>query len=133
MASDEHLKQALRRLGDAKGHAVLIVEPSPDQQARLARLLAVRGHRVIGTSTMDGARAFLQAFPVDLVLLAEEVAGDSPLQVVADMVGRRPNARIVIMTPNEELENGEESQRFAALEYVSRSLGGDVLQNLLPS
>jgi hypothetical protein len=49
------------------------------------------------------------------------------------MVGRRPNARIVIMTPNEELENGEESQRFAALEYVSRSLGGDVLQNLLPS
>jgi DNA-binding NtrC family response regulator len=133
VASDEHLKQALRRLGDAKGHAVLIVEPSPDQQARLARLLAVRGHRVIGTSTMDGARAFLQAFPVDLVLLAEEVAGDSPLQVVADMVGRRPNARIVIMTPQDAVENGDESRRFAALEYVSRSLGGDVLQNLLPS
>lgn len=131
--SDEQLKQALKRLGDAPGRAVLIVEPSPDHQARLARLIAVHGHRVIGTSTMDGARAFLQAFPVDLVLLAEEVVGDSPLEVVADMVGRRPNARIAIMTPPDTSAAGPESTRFAALEYVPRSLGRDVLESLLPS
>jgi ActR/RegA family two-component response regulator len=126
---DEQLKQALERLGDAPGRAVLIVEPSPDHQARLARLMAVHGHRAIGTSTLDGARAFLQAFPVDLVLLAEEVTADAPLQVVAEMIGRRPNARIVIMTPKDA--ETAESRRFAALEYVPRSFGVDVLQTLL--
>jgi ActR/RegA family two-component response regulator len=132
MASDEQLTHALERLGRGPGRAVLIVEPSPDHQARLARLIAVHGHRAIGTSTIDGALAFLRAFPVDLVLLAEEVAGDSPLRVVAQLVGRRPNARIVIMTPPSTGLPIPEGARLAALEYVPRSLGVDVLQSLLP-
>ena len=131
MESDDQLQYALRRLGQGPGRAVLIVEPSPDHQARLARLIAVRGHRAIGTSTLEGALSFLRAFPVDLVLLAEEVAGESPLRVVAEMLGRRPHARIVIMTPPDATTQPEGS-RFAALEYVPRSLSVDVLQTLLP-
>ena len=133
MASDEQLQHVLKDLGDGPGQAVLIVEPSPDHQARLARLVAVHGQRAIGASTIDGALAFLRAFPVDLVLLAEEVAGDSPLRVVAELVGRRPNARIVIMTPPKTGTEDAETGRFAALEYVPRSLDGHVLQSLLPS
>ena len=132
MESDDQLQYALKRLGGGPGRAVLIVEPSPDHQARLARLIAVRGHRAIGTSTLEGALSFLRAFPVDLVLLAEEVGGTSPLRVVAEMLGQRPNARIVIMTPPEANEDSEHS-RVTALEYVPRSLGIDVLQTLLPS
>jgi ActR/RegA family two-component response regulator len=133
MESDEQLAHALERLGAGPGRAVLIVEPSPDHQARLARLIAVHGHRAIGASSLGGALAFLRAFPVDLVLLAEEIGGDSPLQVVAEMIGSRPNARIVIMTPQSTAASSPEATRFAALEYVPRSLGVDVLQSLLPS
>jgi ActR/RegA family two-component response regulator len=111
----------------------LIVEPSPDQQARLARLLAVRGHRAIGTTTLDGALALLRACPVDLILLAEEVAGASPLRVVAEIVGRRPNARIVIMTPPNKADAIDAADRLSALEYVPRSFDGDALAALLPS
>ena len=68
------VEHALRGLSGGPGSAVLIVEPSPDHQARVARLLAVRGHRAIGTTSVDGAMAFMRAFPVDLVLLAEEIA-----------------------------------------------------------
>jgi DNA-binding NtrC family response regulator len=133
MAIDIPVHQALRDLQGGRGRAVLIVEPSPDQQARLARLMAVHGHRVVGTSTLDGAHAFLQAFPADLVLLAEELAGDSPLRVVADIVGHRPGARIVIMTRPTGVDAKAGTARQSALEYVPRSFGGDVLQTLLPN
>lgn len=131
--ADNDLQRALAGLSHGPGRAVLIVEPSPDQQARLARLMAVNGHRAIGTSTLDGALAFLRAFPVDLVLLAEELAGDNPLRVVAEIVGNRPNARIAIMTPSRP-QPGDATQdtaRFAALDYVPSSFGSEELQTLL--
>ena len=128
---ERDLEHALRGLKSGPGKVVLIVEPSPDQQARMARLLAVRGHRAIGTTSIDGALAFLRAFPVDLVLLAEEAVGDSPLRVVAELIGRRPNARIVILTPARAPATTPD--RIAALEYMPRSFDGEALAALLPS
>jgi ActR/RegA family two-component response regulator len=133
MATDNQLHEALRELEGGPGRAVLIVEPSPDHQARLARLMAIHGHRAVGTSSLEGALAFLRAFPADLVLLAEELVGDSPLRVVAEIVGRRPGARIVIMTPPSSLQPTLDSSHLGALEYVPRSFGGDVLEALLPT
>jgi ActR/RegA family two-component response regulator len=125
------VEHALRQLDSGPGSAVLIVEPSPDHQARVARLLAVRGHRAIGTTSVDGAMAFMRVFPVDLVLLAEEVAGDAPWRVVAELMSGRPKTRIVIMTPPSRA--GHEPARADALEYVPRSFDGDALSELLPS
>lgn len=135
MATGNQLHEALRDLEAGPGRAVLIVEPSPDHQARLARLMAVHGHRAVGTSSLEGALAFLRAFPADLVLLAEELVGDSPLRVVAEIVGRRPGARIVIMTPPTSLQPIPNlgPTHLGALEYVPRSFGGDVLEALLPT
>ena len=134
-ANDHRFSEALRKLSRSAGRAVLIVEPSPDHQARLARLVAVHGHRAIGTCSLDGALALLQVFPVDLVLLADEIAGRAPLKVVAEIIGRRPGSRIVIMTPPTQTgptAAEDESPRLEALEYVPRLFGGDVLQSLLP-
>ena len=128
----------VKGLTNGPGRAVLIVDPSPDHQARLARLMAVHGHRAIGTSSLDGAFAFLQAFPADLVLLAEEAAGATPRSVVADIADRRPNARVAIMVPSDhvELESDGEvdpDSDVAALEYVPHAMNGDTLAILLPS
>jgi ActR/RegA family two-component response regulator len=126
------IEHALRGLQSGPGRAVLIVEPSPDQQAKMARLLAVRGHRAIGTTSIDGALAFLRAFPVDLVLLAEEVAGESPLRIVAELIGRRPNARIVILTrPRGANATDLPPDRLPTLEYMPRSFDGEALAALL--
>ena len=125
--ADNDLQRALAGLKQGPGRAVLIVEGSPDQQARLARLMAVNGHRAIGTSTIEGALAFLQAFPVDLVLLSEQLAGDNPLPVVAEIVGRRPHARIAIMTAGKHAPDA----RFVALDYVPVTLNSDTLRELL--
>jgi DNA-binding NtrC family response regulator len=128
----------VKGLTNGPGRAVLIVDPSPDHQARLARLMAVHGHRAIGTSSLDGAFAFLQAFPADLVLLAEEAAGATPHSVVADIADRRPNARVAIMVPSDHAELDSDSEvdpdsDVAALEYVPHAMNGDTLATLLPS
>lgn len=122
------VQRALQGLAGGPGRAVLVVEPGPDQQARLARLVTVRGHRAIGTSSLDGARAFIRAFPVDLVLLAQEVVGDSALAIVADLLGTRPHARVVIMTTPDHVGFGPASR---VLEHVERPFSADVLNRLL--
>jgi DNA-binding response OmpR family regulator len=127
-ADSSDVQRALQNLADGPGRAVLVVEPSPDQQARLARLVTVRGHRAIGTSSLDGARAFMRAFPVDLVLLAHEVVGDSALSVVAELVGTRPHARVVILTPPEHMDQVSSSR---VLEHVARPFNGEMLGALL--
>jgi DNA-binding NtrC family response regulator len=131
------MPKAVEGLSKGPGRAVLIVDPSPDHQARLARLMAVHGHRAIGTSSLDGAFAFLQAFPADLVLLAEEAAGATPRSVVADIADRRPNARVAIMVPPDHAELGEPDPDAEidedALEYVPRALSGERLATLLPT
>jgi DNA-binding response OmpR family regulator len=122
------LPHAAAGLLRGRGRAVLIVDPSPDHQARLARLTAVHGHRAIGASSLDGALAFLQAFPADLVLLAEEAAGPAPMRAVAELVGKRPTARIAILTPR-TLPDDEPG--VTALEYVPSALSGERLTALL--
>lgn len=122
------VQRALQNLADGPGRAVLVVEPSPDQQARLARLVTVRGHRAIGTSSLDGARAFMRAFPVDLVLLAHEVVGDAALAVVAELLGTRPHARVVILTQPEQMDQLASSR---VLEHVARPFNGEMLGALL--
>ena len=137
MRNGKAVPKAVEGLSKGPGRAVLIVDPSPDHQARLARLMAVHGHRAIGTSSLDGAFAFLQAFPADLVLLSEEAAGATPRTVVADIGNRRPNARVAIMVPHDRAELDGDAELGAddeeRLEYVPRALNGETLATLLPS
>jgi DNA-binding NtrC family response regulator len=128
--------QALRGLRGGRGRAVLIIEPSPDQQSRLARQVTVHGHRVIGTSSLDGALALLGAFPVDLVLVSDALLGSDPMRLVGELVGSRPHARVVIMTT--PARSGDAAQgaalkapRNGALEYINRPFTSDMLTTLL--
>jgi DNA-binding NtrC family response regulator len=130
---DGDIRQALGGLRGGPGAAVLIVEPNPDRQSAMARLVAVHGHRAIGTSSIDGARALMEAFPVDLVLLAEELGGGDPVRVVGELVSLQPNARIVVLTQPEEPGSGVRPARFRALEYQSRPVNAATLQALLAS
>lgn len=113
---------------------MLLVEPNPDYQSRLARMVTVHGHRAVGTSSLDGALALLQAFPVDLVLVAEEVGEGDPTAMVAELVSVRPHARIVVLTaPEEPSESGVRPARFEALEYAPRPSDSEALTALLAS
>ena len=77
---------------------VLIVEADPDMQWRLARMLTVQGHRVVGTSSGDGAMALISQWPVDLVLIAENLPGKSGIEVAQQLQADHPEIPVVLMT-----------------------------------
>jgi CheY-like chemotaxis protein len=93
--------------------AILVVETDPDLQWRLARQLTVRGHRVVGTGSPEGALALLEAWPVDLVLIDADLRSDTGVTAVdlaRDIRERHPDIRVALMTG----EPPREEQRLAA-------------------
>jgi ActR/RegA family two-component response regulator len=115
------------------GRAVLIAEPDPAEQARLARLFRRAGHRVIGASTIDASRSLLKEFSVDVALVAEELTLPSPMMTIADLVSIRPEARFVVLAESESGGSGIRAPREEAIEYSPRPLEPEALSVLLAS
>lgn len=63
----------ISRSGGRVGKRILIVEGNPQAQWDAARLLTVHGHRVVGTSSLEGAIALMSNWNVDLVIVDESL------------------------------------------------------------
>jgi CheY-like chemotaxis protein len=101
---ERKLTGAARALSDAGGEQlgrILVVEADPDTQWRLARMLTLHGHRVVGTSSGDGAFALVAEWPVDLVLVDETLPGMPGLEVARRLREQYPSIRVVLMTGSE--------------------------------
>ena len=114
------------------GKTVLIVEPLPDQQWKLARMFTVGGFRVIGTSSMPAAQALLHSCPVDLILLSPEACKAGPREAARGLLTYAPNARLLVMdagkaatgtrdrTPTSPSTARQADESGLALEFVRR-------------
>lgn len=92
------MSSALRAVGPARSAGrVLVLEPDPDLQWRIARHLTVRGHRVVGATSPSGALALTEEWLVDVVLLDESLPGYDTLDVVRRIQQAQPDARVVLM------------------------------------
>lgn len=131
-ASAEKLTDSARSIAStsAPGRAVLVVEPDPDRQWRLARTITIQGHRVIGTSTVEAALALLQACPVDLILVAEELAICGPADVVERLRQQNAATRIVLMS-QPSADSGVRVVRSAELEYCDQPPSSQAIRALL--
>lgn len=90
------------------GPTVLIVEPLPDQQWKLARMFTVGGYRTIGTSSTVAALALLRSCPVELILVSAEACEAGVIEVVRKLRSEAPDARVLVMggADSEALVNG---------------------------
>ncbi len=130
---------------EAPTHGILVVESDPDQQWRLARRLTVDGNRVVGTSSADGALALVSRWPVDLVLVAEDLPGMEGLELVRRLHETCEGVQVVLMTH----DDGPDVRVAAALagatgclrkpvrsaalaEIMARALGSDIRPSLPP-
>ena len=85
-------------MADVVSRAILLVEADPERQVRLARTLSRAGHRVVATSTADGARALVSEWDVDLILVDEDLPGVSGIDVARRLRRESPEVPIVILT-----------------------------------
>jgi len=104
----------------AKG--ILIVEDDPDAQWTLARSLTVRGNRVVGASSAESAIALISAWPVDLVMLDDELPGMSGLELVREIRNVYPNIAVVFMSKNDSEELRSLAKAAGAVACLSKPL-----------
>lgn len=98
--SDESLLEAARVLTTKLARdrsPVLVIDHDPNQQWRTARTLTLAGHRVIGTSSVEGALALLSECKVDLVLVAETMPGINGWNLAQLIKEAQPNVPVVVL------------------------------------
>jgi len=110
------------------GSAVLIVEPDPDFQSRLARMFTIQGHRVVGTASVDGALALLSQFPVDLLLVAEECPSKDVAAIAQAAAAHRNGTRVLVIG---EGPLGSFHTGVPQVEYVERPARMDQVATLV--
>lgn len=110
------------------GSAVLILEPDPDFQSRLARMFTVQGHRVVGTASIDGALALLSRFPVDLLLVAEECRAADVAAVAQAAAAHRNGTRVMVIGAG---PLGSFQPMVPQVEYVERPARMDQIATLV--
>ncbi|MEM9192396.1 MAG: response regulator [Myxococcota bacterium] len=122
-----------RPLPRSESPGVLVVEADPDLQWRLARMLTVQGNRVVGTGSGDGALALVEQWPVDLVLVGEDLPGMNGLEVARRMSRDYPQIPVVLMTANEDQAVQREAFLAGVLGCLRKPFQFDALTELLES
>lgn len=87
---------AFIRVGPSE-RSVLVVEADPEVQVQMARTLRREGHRVVGTSSGDGALALVSEWDVDLILISEDLPGRAGIEVTRLIHAMKPEAPVVVM------------------------------------
>jgi two-component system sensor histidine kinase/response regulator len=129
----QHVAQALAAGISADRARVLVVEHEPDQQWRTARTLTLEGHRVIGTSSVDGALSLLAHCEMDLVLVAESLPGINGWNL-ADLIREaQPNVPTVVLTDGAEPRRGYAGTRREVLQAISKPFRVEKLTAMLES
>jgi CheY-like chemotaxis protein len=102
--------------------SVLVIEADPEVQVQMARTLRRSGLRVVATSSGDGALALIGEWDVDLILVSEDLAGRSGIEVARLIHAVRPRTQIVLMAVSSEAEVWEAARAAGAVGCVPKPL-----------
>ncbi len=95
-------------------------------------MLTVHGNRVVGTSTGEGALTLAERWQADVILVAENLPGQSGLEVAKSLRARYPNTPVVLMA--EERPDIQVAARLAgAAACLIKPFRFDALKALIDS
>ncbi|MCH8196980.1 MAG: PAS-domain containing protein [Proteobacteria bacterium] len=107
--------------GPSKGR-LLIVDDNRDFAAALSNLLALEGYEVDLAHDGDAARAALERFDAEVVLLDLRLEAGSGLDLMAPLKGQNPGLVFVIMTGYAETEAAVEALRRGAYDFLRKPI-----------
>lgn len=110
---------------------MLVVEADPELQVQMARTLRRQGHRVVGTSSGDGALALVSQWDVDLILISEDLPGRAGIEVARLIHAVQPLAPVVVMSANAEPNLRAAARAAGAIDCVAKPLRVELLSRWL--
>jgi len=127
---ETHDVPAFIRVGPRE-RSVLVVEADPEVQVQMARTLRREGHRVVGTSSGDGALALVSQWDVDLILISEDLPGRAGIEVTRLIHAVQPHTPVVIMSVHAEPNLRAAARAAGAIDCVMKPLSVDDLSRWL--
>ncbi len=129
----EAARRAVAAVEPVRERGVLVVEDDPDLQWRLARMLTVRGNRVVGTSSGEAALELMSQWPVDLVLLDDTLPGMSGVELARVIKERHPGIPVVMMSTEDDRESRLAARLAGAVAVLTKPFAIESLLDLLGS
>ena len=99
---------------------VLVVDDDPSIRSKLAMCLEDDGHDVTAVSGTDEAVEAATEEPFDAIFLDLRLPGTSGMDIIPDLVERRPRAEIIIITAHASIESAVKAMRTGASDYLPK-------------
>jgi DNA-binding response OmpR family regulator len=132
--SDERARPIAEAVAKVRPESgVLLVEDDPDTQWRLARMLAVHGARVVGTSSGEAALAVIEQWPADIVLIDQSLPGMDGLEVARQIRRKFPSMPVVLMSTEESSDLRIAAKLAGAVETLIKPFRFEALSHLMTS
>jgi len=132
-AKIERARWAVATIPQTRARGIVVVEDDPDLQWKVARMLTVRGNRVVGTSSGEAALELIRQWPVDLVLVDDELPGMSGLELAVAIGEEHPDIPVVMMS-SEGADLDELGHKLAGVvATIAKPFCPDTLLELLRS
>lgn len=110
---------------------VLIVEDEPVLRITFAEFLAEEGHEVKTAENYDQAAAHFDSSPFDVIITDVILEGKTGIDVLRLAHERLPNAAVIVVTGEPNVETAAESVRLGAFDYLSKPVTGRDLKRVV--
>jgi CheY-like chemotaxis protein len=129
----ETARRAIASVPPSRERGVLVVEDDPDLQWKLARMLTLRGNRVVGTASGEAALELISQWPVDLALVDDSLPGMSGVELARTIHERHPGVPVVLMSTQDSRENRLAARLAGAVAVIIKPFALDSLLDVLRS
>lgn len=106
---------------------VLTIDDAAFVRRWCAAVLGQAGHQVFEAESGDAAMPLYAEHKPDVVLLDILLPGKSGLEVLKDLRAQDPDARVVMLTTQGQLETVLEAQRLGARDFLLKPCPGEQL------
>jgi putative two-component system response regulator len=109
--------------------SILVVDDDPGVRDTVSRCLQLDGYSVCGAATLGEARDALASRDVFIVLTDITLAaGESGLDLLAELHEQRPALPVLMMTANSELESAVQALKQGAYDYLCKPFPFEVVR-----
>ncbi len=107
---------------------ILILDDLPDAVALVQKILAAKGHEVIGFTDEEQAIAWARSKDVDLLILDIKLKKLTGIEVLEEIRKVRPAVRAIMLTGYPSLETARQAKDLGALAYSVKPVDSDELE-----
>jgi CheY-like chemotaxis protein len=129
----ERARWAVATIPPTRARGVVVVEDDPDLQWKVARMLTVRGNRVVGTSSGEAALELIRQWPVDLVLVDDQLPGMSGVELDRAIGREHPDIPVVLMSSEGAVPDELGHKLAGVVATITKPFCPDALLELLRS